>query len=202
MEVLLKQMILTFITAGGCGYANYYILDNLNKINISENDSNDKVFVLGLFSLINLLLCFLFTDVLKWNLVASVASTLVLTIFLSFTLFPWIIGKYTGYINKARKDSFGNGEFTPKSVRTILFDRNEVLFVYVYDLKSSELLIHGCMGWENQKNKNYEFSIYPFPGLEKLSFDEAMNKCENNDNVEAYVNVDKQIKIVIIPEPK
>lgn len=202
MEVLLKQMILTFITAGGCGYANYYILDNLNKINISENDSNDKVFVLGLFSLINLLLCFLFTDVLKWNLVASVASTLVLTIFLSLTLFPWIIGKYTGYINKARKDSFGNGEFIPKSVRTILFDRNEVLFVYVYDLKSSELLIHGCMGWENQKSKNYEFSIYPFPGLEKLSFDEAMNKCENNDNVEAYVNVDKQIKIVIIPEPK
>ena len=90
MEFLLKQMILAFITAGGCGYANYYILDNLNKINISENDSNDKVFVLGLFSLINLLLCFLFTDVLKWNLVASVASTLVLTIFLSFTLSHFI----------------------------------------------------------------------------------------------------------------
>ncbi len=202
MEDLLKQMILAFVTAGGCGYVNYYILDNLNKINISENDSNDKIFVLGLFSLINLLVCFLFTDVFKWNLVASVASTLVLTIILSFTLFPWVIGKYTNYINKARKDSFGNGEFNSKSVKTILFDRNEVLFVYVFDLRSDKLLIHGCMGWENQKSKNYEFSIYPFPGLEKLTFDEAMNKCETNDDVEAYVNVDKQIKIVIIPEPK
>ena len=114
----------------------------------------------------------------------------------------WVVNKYTDYIRKKRKETFGSGAYSPKSVKTILFDRDEVLFVYVYDLKSSELLIHGCMGWENQKSKNYEFSIYPFPGLEKLSFDEAMNKCESNDNVEAYVNVDKQIKIVIIPEPK
>ena len=202
MEDLLKQMILAFITAGGCGYINYFILGNLNAININENDSEGKVFALGLFSLFSLSLCFLLTDVLKWSIALSIATTFALTLLLSFTLFPLVINKYIDYISEKRKGSFGCGTFNPKSVKTILFDRNEVLFVYVYDLKSSELLIHGCMGWENQKSKNYEFSIYPFPGLEKLTFDEAMNKCENNDNVEAYVNVDKQIKIVIIPEPK
>lgn len=202
MEDLLKQMILAFVTAGGCGYVNYFILENLNSININENDSSGKVFVLGLFSLFNLALCFLLTDVLKWSIALSIAITLALTLFLSFTLFPWVINKYIDYISKKRKGSFGGGTFSPKSVKTILFDRDEVLFVYVYDLRTNDLLIHGCMGWENQKSKTYEFSIYPFPGLEKLTFDEAMDKCENNDNVEVYVNVDKQIKIVIIPEPK
>ena len=192
MEDLLKQMILAFVTAGGCGYVNYFILENLNLININENDSSGKVFALGLFSLLNLALCFLLTDVLEWSIALSVAVTIALTLFLSFTLFPWLINKYTDYISEKRKES----------VKTILFDRDEVLFVYVYDLRTNDLLIHGCMGWENQKSKTYEFSIYPFPGLKKLTFDEAMNKCENNDDVEVYVNVDKQIKIVIIPEPK
>ena len=58
------------------------------------------------------------------------------------------------------------------------------------------------MGWEDQNSKDYEFSIYAYPGLEKLSFDEAVAKSKNNENVEIYMNVDKNIKIVIIPELK
>lgn len=94
------------------------------------------------------------------------------------------------------------GTHRPESVKTILFDRNEVLFVYVYDLRNEKLLAYGCMGWEDQNSKDYEFSIYVYPGLEKLSFDEAVAKSKNNENVEIYMNVDKNIKIVIIPEPK
>lgn len=89
-----------------------------------------------------------------------------------------------------------------ESVKTILFDRDEVLFVYVYDLRNEKLLAYGCMGWENQNSRDYEFSIYAYPGLEKLTFDEAVAKSENNENVEIYMNVDRNIKIVIIPEPK
>lgn len=94
------------------------------------------------------------------------------------------------------------GRYRPESVKTILFDRDEVLFVYVYSLRNEKLLAHGCMGWEDQGSKDYEFSIYAYPRLEKLSFDEAVAKCEKNKNVEIYMNIDKNIKIVIIPEQK
>ena len=58
----------------------------------------------------------------------------------------WVVNKYTDYISKKRKETFGSGAYSPKSVKTILFDRDEVLFVYVYDLRTDDLLIHGCMG--------------------------------------------------------
>ena len=74
-------------------------------------------------------------------------------------------------------------------------------FVGLY-LRNEKLLAYGCMGWEDQSSKDYEFSIYAYPGLEKLSFDEAVAKSRNNENVEIYMNIDKNIKIVIIPEPK
>ena len=151
MEDLLKQMILAFVTAGGCGYVNYFILENLNLININENDSSGKVFALGLFSLLNLALCFLLTDVLEWSIALSVAVTIALTLFLSFTLFPWLINKYTDYISEKRKESFGGGTFSPKSVKTILFDRDEVLFVYVYDLRTNDLLILRMYGMGESK---------------------------------------------------
>nr|DAT34272.1 MAG TPA: hypothetical protein [Caudoviricetes sp.] len=104
--------------------------------------------------------------------------------------------------NPLRMHDSNKGMYRPQSVKTILFDRNEVLFVYVYSLRNEKLLAYGCMGWEDQSSKDYEFSIYAYPGLEKLSFDEAVAKSRNNENVEIYMNVDKNIKIVIIPEPK
>lgn len=105
-------------------------------------------------------------------------------------------------IKPLRMHDSNKGMHRYESVKTILFDRDEVLFVYVYDLRNEKLLAYGCMGWENQNSRDYEFSIYAYPGLEKLTFDEAVAKSENNENVEIYMNVDRNIKIVIIPEPK
>lgn len=49
--------------------------------------------------------------------------------------------------NPLRIHDSNKGMRRHESVKTILFDRNEVLFVYVYDLRNEKLLAYGCMGW-------------------------------------------------------
>lgn len=88
-------------------------------------------------------------------------------------------------INSIRKKD-GYGEINNSSVRTNIFNKSNVIFVYVYDLYENKLLSHGCMGWQNEDSEYFEFEVIPFDGLEKLSFDEAVKKVEKNDDMSIY----------------
>ena len=77
------------------------------------------------------------------------------------------------------------------------------LSVYAYDLKSKELLTWGGIGWiSSDFEKDFEFEIKPLNTSYKLSYEEAINIASNEkyvDDSSIFINVDKQIQIVIIP---
>lgn len=197
---LLYDLIKSLAVGGGFGYINYYILSSMNIVNITKENKEEKVFCLILFSIFNISLYTYISD-LNLPIWINLFLVLCITIILSFTLFQWIIKKIRCLINKLRYHS-NFGEIETRQVKTILFDRNETLFVYLYDLKSNDLLSHGCMGWFNIKGDNFEFEIVPMYDLPKLSFDEAVKKSEKNSDMSIYINTSECIKMVIIPEPK
>lgn len=201
---LLVKLVVALALAGGFGYINYYILQNIGVINISKEDKDDKSFSLILFSVLNVLLFIMINsifgkDVDLWILVSG---TLILTIFLSFTMFKWMMKALFSIFNNTRKKE-ELGEISNSSVRTLIFDNNRVLFVYMYELDSDKLLAYGCMGWQNElKEYDFEMEIIPTDKAKRMGFTEAMEMAQKNDDVSLYVNVDKKIKIVVIPEPK
>ncbi|MCR0162529.1 hypothetical protein MKA31_13035 [[Clostridium] innocuum] len=201
---LLIKLVMALALAGGFGYINYYILQNIGVINISKEDKDDKSFSLILFSVLNVLLFIMINsifgkDVDVWILVSG---TMILTIVLSFTIFKWMMKGLFSIFNKTRKKE-ELGEISNSSVRTLIFDNNRVLFVYMYELDSDKLLAYGCMGWQNEsKEYDFEMEIIPTDKAKRLEFNEAMEMAQKNDDVSLYVNVDKKIKIVVIPEPK
>lgn len=197
MQTELINLIISFILGWGLSYINYFILYNLCVINLNEKNKEEKIFNLILFSIINII----FYQILEMyidNYIFSIAITFIVSIVASFTLFKYFIQKIYNLLNIRRlKDNLG--ELSNKSVRNHIFNINKTLFIYIYDLQSN-LLSYGCMGWQDENSDDFEFEVIPFPGLDKLSFDEAINKANKNDGMSVYVNIDKNLKIVVIPE--
>lgn len=196
-QTILTNLITSFVLGGGLGYINYFILQNLCVINLNEKNKEEKTFTLILFSIINIIL-YQTLEMCINNYVFSIAITFVLSMVLSFTIFKWIMDIIYKIINEKRtKDNLG--KVSNKSVRTHIFNKNITLFVYIYDLQNN-LLSYGCMGWQDEDSDDFEFEVIPFPELDKMTFDDAVNKANKNDDMSIYINVDKNIKIVVIPE--
>lgn len=200
MESFLKEVLLAFMAAGGFGYLNYYILDGLNVVNINNDQGQEKKFTVFFFSSINVFICFMIHDKLNIGIYLSFVITFVISVFLSFVVYPFIKKVYTKVVNKIRVKCFNLGEMDSESIESTLFDRDKVLFAYVYDLTTDKLIVQGCFEYYDHRNNDFVFTIEPFAGLEKISFDEAINKCENNEGVKVYINTNQNIKMVIIPE--
>lgn len=196
---ILTKMILSLALGGGFGYINYYILNNLRITNIGENDKDEKIFSLILFSILNIVL-FNLANSLIHNIYLNILATLIVTVILSFTVFKWIMKFLYFIINKSRKKS-NLGESNNRSVRSLIFDSNKVLFVYLYGLENDKLLSYGCMGWQNEsKNKDYDFEIVPTDLIKPETFDEAVLRAQKHVDASIYINIDKKIKMVVIPE--
>lgn len=206
---ILFELLISFLLAGGFGYINYFILHKTGIINVSNDNKEEKLFSLILFSIINLAMFILFKGILdninieSWIIVfISLIITLGVTIFASFTLFKWIVNNLYIVINNNRK-KIQLGEIDNKSVRTLIFDKNKVLFAYMYSLESGELLSYGCIGWQHEKKDgDFEIEIVPTDLLEELNYGEAIEMARKNVDASIYINVNKKIKIVVIPEPE
>ena len=97
----------------------------------------------------------------------------------------------------------GLGEYSNKSVRQQIFDHNSVIYVWLYDLKKETLLAYGCMGWQDaSERKVLEFEIVPTDKIKRLNYEEALKQAQKNTGSSVYVNIDKNIKMIAIPEPK
>jgi hypothetical protein len=217
LSEVIFQLIVSFAFAGGFGYINYFILHGMGIVNLTEDNKDEKYFSLIICSVINIVLfysinlilqfiinSFLSSDsVYEWYfIVLALLITLIVTIILSFTIFKWTIIKLYNLINNNRKKSNLAG-ISNKSVRTLIFDKGVVLFAYVYNLESSELLCHGCMGAQSEKKDgDFEFQIYPSDKAEKWDYNYAMQRAQKNVDSSLYINVDKKIKIIVIPEPE
>lgn len=200
MESFLKEVLLAFMAACGFGYLNYYILDGLNVANINNDQIQEKKFTVFFFSSINVFICFVIHDKFNVGIYLSFVITFMISVLLSLFVYPFIKKVYTKVINEIRVNHFNLGKMDSTSIESTLFDRDKVLFAYVYDLTTDKLIVHGCFEYYDHRNNGFALTIEPFSGLEKISFDEAINKCENNEGVKVYINTNQNIKIVIIPE--
>lgn len=198
---IIIDMLVSFILAGGLGYINYFILDNLGVIQGETGNTEEKRFALIFFTIIDILIFQFIKNNIFSNYVIVIFISLLVTLLFSFTVYKWMIELMYKVINFIRQKN-NLGMTSNKNTKSNIFNKNRVLFAYVFDLNSDKLICHGCMGWMELLNEHLEFEIIPFAGLEPLSFEEAMKKVEKNDDMSVYINVDKNIKIVVIPEPK
>lgn len=100
MEDFIKEVLLAFVAAGGCGYLNYYVLTCTNVI---EEQADKERLHLMILSLFNILVCFFFSDCLKWNIYKSVLITFLLTLISSFTVHAYVIKLFRTLVNLIRK---------------------------------------------------------------------------------------------------
>lgn len=197
-DIILK-IVVPFILSGGLGYINYIILSLLGTINVTKKNTEEKRVYLIFFSILNILIFYVLNRHLNDYLISFI-FTIIITIVFSFTLYEFMFKWLFKLLNYCRKNK-ELGEIQNREIENILFDKNRVLFAYVYDLRTHELLCYGCLGYYNINDKELNFEIIPFPDLDEYKFDEAMNACNKNSGSSIYVNTSKNLKIVIIPEP-
>lgn len=197
-DIILK-IVVPFILSGGLGYINYIILSLLGTINVTKKNTEEKKVYLIFFSILNILIFYVLNRHFNDYLISFI-FTIIITIVFSFTLYEFMFKWLFKLLNYCRKNK-ELGEIQNREIENILFDKNRVLFAYVYDLRTHELLCYGCLGYYNINDKELNFEIIPFPNLDEYKFDEAMNACNRNNGSSIYVNTSKNLKIVIIPEP-
>ena len=197
-DIILK-IVVPFILSGGLGYINYIILSLLGTINVTKKNTEEKKVYLIFFSILNILIFYVLNRHFNDYLINFI-FTIIITIVFSFTLYEFMFKWLFKLLNYCRKNK-ELGEIQNREIENILFDKNRVLFAYVYDLRTHELLCYGCLGYYNINDGELNFEIIPFPNLDEYKFDEAMNACNRNNGSSIYVNTSKNLKIVIIPEP-
>lgn len=197
-DIILK-IVVPFILSGGLGYINYIILSLLGTINVTKKNTEEKKVYLIFFSILNILIFYVLNRHFNDYLISFI-FTIIITIVFSFTLYEFMFKWLFKLLNYCRKNK-ELGEIQNREIENILFDKNRVLFAYVYDLRTHELLCYGCLGYYNINDGELNFEIIPFPDLPEYKFDEAMNACNRNNGSSIYVNTSKNLKIVIIPEP-
>ena len=197
-DIILK-IVVPFILSGGLGYINYIILSLLGTINVTKKNTEEKKVYLIFFSILNILIFYVLNRHFNDYLINFI-FTIIITIVFSFTLYEFMFKWLFKLLNYCRKNK-ELGEIQNREIENILFDKNRVLFAYVYDLRTHELLCYGCLGYYNINDKELNFEIIPFPDLDEYKFDEAVNACNRNNGSSIYVNTSKNLKIVIIPEP-
>lgn len=197
-DIILK-IVVPFILSGGLGYINYIILSLLGTINVTKKNTEEKKVYLIFFSILNILIFYVLNRHFNDYLISFI-FTIIITIVFSFTLYEFMFKWLFKLLNYCRKNK-ELGEIQNREIENILFDKNRVLFAYVYDLRTHELLCYGCLGYYNINDGELNFEIIPFPNLDEYKFDEAMNACNRNNGSTMYVNTSKNLKIVIIPEP-
>lgn len=203
---ILSEMINSLITSGGLGFINLFILTRLEKINIDEEDKEDKVIFLIFFSIVNYVLFLSFGELFKkislfsdFRVPLSIIFVLIISIILSFTLFASIATYMNNIINRSRHNE-RLSSFDNRSIKKIAFnfDTNKTIFIFSFDNK---LIFSGVSGWfSDLDNVDFELIAYPFNEKTTLdSYDKVMDFITTKSvESEIYINLDKKIKIITI----
>ena len=208
MDTNLAELFSIFLTAGGLGFINYFILSRFDKININKHNKEDKPFFLVFFSLVNYALylfsLYIIEDLLKVNnqylsTFFSIILTLVVTITLTFTLFSYLSSAIQNKINEKRGE-VGMSRYDSLSVKQRIFNYPNSRIIYIYDLNNN-LIDCGFSSWfSSVEDDDFELSIYPFNKENTLlTYQDVMGHInKNNKESDLYINIDKNIKIIVI----
>lgn len=203
---IVTLLVTSLITAGGLGYANYFILSRLNVLTVYESSKDDKKLIMLFFSLLNYwlyLVCYslvkhVFNSILIINII-SIALTFIVTVWLSIYILPKIMDKMKDKLNEVRRGSGKNDTFSETVHDGYFNEYNENKPTYVYDLQGKLIFKGYSYRWSNSKEKELEFLAVPFNSeTPNESYDEMIESIEKNQTeVDIIVNIDKNIKTII-----
>lgn len=204
----LLEIFTIFITLGGLGFINYFVLARLDKISINKHNKDDKLFFLMFFSLVNYIIyLFVLFSIEKFTnvdneymiLAISILTTLFITVVSTFTIFSFLSTAIEQLLNKMRVKS-GKSSYDSLTVKQRVFNYSESKMIFVYDLKNN-LIECGFSGYFSaMEDDDFELSIYPF--IEKplfTEYEEVMSYINDNEKEsDIYMNVSKNVKIILI----
>lgn len=165
MEDFIKEVLLAFVAAGGCGYLNYYVLTCTNVIEEQDRADKERLYLM-ILSLFNILACFFFSDYLKWNIYKSVLITFLLTLISSFTVHVYVIKFFRALVNLIRKDK-GLSEMTFGTIQEDIFESDNITIGYFYTREGSFI---ACGYIEMHSERTGEFTIVPRKSVSEKSF--------------------------------
>lgn len=168
MEDFIKDVLLAFVAAGGCGYLNYYVLTCINVIEEQDRADKERLYLM-ILSLFNILVCFFFSDYLKWNIYKSVLITFLLTLISSFTVHAHVIKLFRTLVNLIRKGK-GLSEMTFGTIQEDVFESDNMTIGYFYTREGSFI---ACGYIEMHSERTGEFTIAPRKSVSEKSFSEA-----------------------------
>lgn len=207
-------LLTSFISSGGIGFVNYYILSELGWLNIPETKKDEKRVAILFFSVINfmifLVFCYTFSNeqsisFLKLSL--SIIVTAVISIIFSFKAYPKVVEKILNRINKERLDNEKtvNSSLSPRSEA---FDNSSTQEIFVFPLENSinenSVIVHGYLHhWSDSEEYKNEFSIIPAK-YEKYFFTENetiqyLERAEaKNYDTEIFIDTEAKLKYFIV----
>lgn len=199
LEQFIIQLVLPLSTSGVIGYFTYFVLNRMGTSFFTNEKSDDKKNWYIFFGVINVLIVYVLYIYVYPDYLVSIGLGILFSIVLAIWIYPRLFNMLYKYVNK-RREKAGLSPFVGKSdVWSSLADKAQPIAVYVYDLKTNELLAYGGLGENGGEGNYFDFAIIPYEHLEPWSYEEGIRRSYINEGSEIYINADKGLKILFIP---
>lgn len=212
---LLIPLLISFMSAGGFGFMNYYIMNELGYLNIIEEEKEDKKLIIQFFSIINFLVFLGFmnyfseTNIMTIKTISkSLTYTLFVTILLSvvvYALIGWGVSSALKFIREKVLRKIPASSKTPK---VLTFGSNQIQEVFVFTLDGKTMIGHGDLhNWTDKNTYRNEFSIKPIEGVgyyytenEAIRY---MKDAQSREGFSTEIFIDPQnnLKFIIVSFP-
>ncbi|MDW3865556.1 hypothetical protein [Staphylococcus saprophyticus] len=201
------QILLNIIATGIPGFLSYWLLSQFRLVELSEQNKDEKVVLLGSLSVLNIIFSILILNFLDINLTVYsninilkiMAITIIVVIILSIIIYPTLIILTKRGINFVR------------SLFDLPFDRNSKVFdniiserpknkkysqLYIFDFNNI-LILEGSLGYVSHKD--------PIISLENeidayTTYTQVIDLYNNTENLNRaiYIDYGNKIKIFVI----
>ena len=204
------EIMAATLTVGGVGIINYIIAEQLNAIDTTQDNSNREKAIALVFTMFDyflyLLMKFLWGFYLKGiaSLIATCASTAVISLAISFLGSKWINARFYDLINFIRSKNGMSFRRSATNWQSALKpNRNNWQRVYLYDFNHNPLGFGWRMGISNDQESNYSISFRPIndegeqPSYEDLIENIQSKGVTDEYDILQYVNFQQKFIIVV-----
>lgn len=167
---LFNILITSFFAAGGLGFINYYVLERLSFIRQAKDKKDEKALLILFFSIVNYA-TFLFvfsvpngsTDIRTFivNIAVAVVWTLVISLILSFTLYPIFSKLLVLFINWFRARFLNASSVNNLTPKEDTLAGNSVKYLYIFDFTHEKLGEGYLAGWTSDLDKLEQIVLGP-----------------------------------------
>lgn len=189
---LFNTLAATFVTAGGLGFINYILLEKLDIIRYKKENANDKKLFIMFFSLVNyslFLMIFKFpseeSSVNQFiiELAFGIIITLLISIILTFTIYPLFAFLITALLNLFRK------YFLKKPIGNNLTEKERLFsevrvstYLYIFDFDKNKIAEGYLEGWLSDDDIKNQISLSAPAEISPYNFEEVQIMFSEQDN--------------------